>query len=59
MTSNNEMGRLAAALRKMQESLIATVNSVRQGTEAIDSGVSEIAAGARAGQGVGVAALSF
>ncbi|WP_027803650.1 methyl-accepting chemotaxis protein [Paraburkholderia dilworthii] len=45
VTSNNEMGRLAAALRKMQESLIATVNSVRQGTESIDSGVSEIAAG--------------
>ncbi|WP_433694712.1 methyl-accepting chemotaxis protein [Paraburkholderia phenoliruptrix] len=45
VTSNNEMGRLAAALRKMQESLIATVNSVRQGTEAIDGGVSEIAAG--------------
>ncbi|WP_020066948.1 methyl-accepting chemotaxis protein [Paraburkholderia caledonica] len=45
VTSSNEMGRLAAALRKMQESLIATVNSVRQGTESIDSGVSEIAAG--------------
>uniref|UniRef100_E1T6L1 Methyl-accepting chemotaxis sensory transducer n=1 Tax=Burkholderia sp. (strain CCGE1003) TaxID=640512 RepID=E1T6L1_BURSG len=45
VTSNNEMGRLAAALRKMQESLIATVSSVRQGTESIDSGVSEIAAG--------------
>ncbi|CAB3740863.1 methyl-accepting chemotaxis protein [Paraburkholderia rhynchosiae] len=45
VTSNNEMGRLAAALRKMQESLTATVNSVRQGTESIDSGVSEIAAG--------------
>jgi methyl-accepting chemotaxis protein len=43
--SNNEMGRLAAALRKMQESLIATVNAVRQGTESIDTGVSEIAAG--------------
>ncbi|MEW9583140.1 methyl-accepting chemotaxis protein [Paraburkholderia sp. DGU8] len=45
VTSNNEMGRLAAALRKMQESLIATVNAVRQGTESIDTGVSEIAAG--------------
>jgi methyl-accepting chemotaxis protein len=43
--SNNEMGRLAAALRKMQESLIVTVNAVRQGTESIDTGVSEIAAG--------------
>ena len=41
VASNNEMGRLAAALRKMQESLIATVNSVRQGTESIDTGVSE------------------
>ena len=45
VTSSNEMGRLAAALRKMQESLIATVNAVRQGTESIDTGVSEIAAG--------------
>jgi methyl-accepting chemotaxis protein I, serine sensor receptor len=43
--SGNEMGRLAAALRKMQESLIATVTAVRQGTESIDTGVSEIAAG--------------
>ena len=43
--SNNEMGRLAAALRKMQDSLIATVNTVRQGTESIDTGVSEIASG--------------
>ncbi|NML30594.1 methyl-accepting chemotaxis protein [Paraburkholderia antibiotica] len=45
VTGDNEMGRLAAALRKMQTSLIATVNSVRQGTESIDTGVSEIAAG--------------
>src|SRR6266702_3102798 len=45
VTSNNEMGRLAAALSKMQDSLIATVNTVRQGTESIDTGVSEIAAG--------------
>jgi methyl-accepting chemotaxis protein len=45
VASNNEMGRLAAALSKMQESLIATVNTVRQGTESIDTGVSEIAAG--------------
>ena len=43
--SDNEMGRLAAALRKMQDSLISTVNTVRQGTESIDTGVSEIAAG--------------
>ncbi|ABE28919.1 hypothetical protein DR64_1756 [Paraburkholderia xenovorans LB400] len=45
VSSSNEMGRLAAALQKMQESLVATVNSVRQGTESIDTGVSEIAAG--------------
>ncbi|MFP3569942.1 methyl-accepting chemotaxis protein [Paraburkholderia sp. SIMBA_030] len=44
-TGNNEMGLLAAALSKMQDSLIATVNTVRQGTESIDTGVSEIAAG--------------
>ena len=43
--SDNEMGKLAAALRKMQDSLISTVNIVRQGTESIDTGVSEIAAG--------------
>ncbi|CAD6542311.1 methyl-accepting chemotaxis protein [Paraburkholderia metrosideri] len=45
VSSSNEMGRLAAALRTMQDSLIATVSAVRQGTESIDTGVSEIAAG--------------
>ncbi|WP_434108407.1 methyl-accepting chemotaxis protein [Paraburkholderia caffeinilytica] len=45
VTSNNEMGRLAEALRKMQDSLIETVTAVRHGTESIDTGVSEIAAG--------------
>ena len=45
MIGDNEMGKLAAALRKMQDSLISTVNTVRQGTESIDTGVSEIAAG--------------
>ncbi|CAG4890989.1 methyl-accepting chemotaxis protein [Paraburkholderia saeva] len=45
ITGDNEMGQLAAALRKMQESLIATVNTVRSGTESIDTGVSEIASG--------------
>ncbi|MGG1945532.1 methyl-accepting chemotaxis protein [Trinickia sp. NRRL B-1857] len=45
VTSGNEMGRLSAALRKMQEALIATVEGVRRGTVAIDTGVSEIAAG--------------
>jgi methyl-accepting chemotaxis protein len=45
VTSDNEMGKLATALRKMQDSLISTVSTVRQGTESIDTGVSEIAAG--------------
>jgi methyl-accepting chemotaxis protein-1 (serine sensor receptor) len=45
VTSNNEMGKLATALRKMQDSLIATVNTVRAGTESIDTGVREIASG--------------
>ncbi|SEA09203.1 methyl-accepting chemotaxis protein [Paraburkholderia sartisoli] len=45
ITGDNEMGQLAAALRKMQESLIETVNTVRGGTESIDTGVSEIASG--------------
>jgi methyl-accepting chemotaxis protein I, serine sensor receptor len=43
--SENEMGKLAAALRQMQDSLVSTVNTVRLGTESIDAGVSEIAAG--------------
>ncbi|WP_322101546.1 methyl-accepting chemotaxis protein [Paraburkholderia sp. J41] len=44
-TSNNEMGRLQAALGQMQASLITMVSSVRQGAESIDRGVSEIASG--------------
>jgi len=44
-TSNNEMGRLQAALRQMQDALIKTVSSVREGALSIDKGVSEIAAG--------------
>jgi methyl-accepting chemotaxis protein I, serine sensor receptor len=44
-SGDNEMGKLATALRKMQDSLISTVSTVRQGTESIDTGVSEIAAG--------------
>jgi methyl-accepting chemotaxis protein-1 (serine sensor receptor) len=43
--SDNEMGRLTAALRKMQDALVSTVKTVRHGTESIDTGVSEIAAG--------------
>jgi methyl-accepting chemotaxis protein I, serine sensor receptor len=44
-TSNNEMGRLQAALRQMQDALIKMVSTVREGAESIDRGVSEIAAG--------------
>ncbi|CAM2148665.1 Methyl-accepting chemotaxis protein I [Pararobbsia alpina] len=43
--SNNEMGKLSAALSTMQDSLIATVGVVRTGTESINVGVSEIASG--------------
>jgi methyl-accepting chemotaxis protein-1 (serine sensor receptor) len=43
--SDNEMGRMAAALQKMQASLVATVSVVRGSTESIETGVSEIAAG--------------
>ncbi|TKC92525.1 HAMP domain-containing protein [Trinickia terrae] len=43
--SDNEMGRLAAALQKMQASLVATVGTVRSSADSIDTGVSEIAAG--------------
>ncbi|MEA3122711.1 MAG: methyl-accepting chemotaxis protein serine sensor receptor [Paraburkholderia sp.] len=43
--SNNEVGKLAAALRRMRDALIQTVDTVRQGTHAIDTGVSEIASG--------------
>ncbi|WP_206995231.1 methyl-accepting chemotaxis protein [Trinickia mobilis] len=45
VVSDNEMGRLAAALQKMQASLVATVSTVRSSTESIDTGVSEIASG--------------
>ncbi|QOT75599.1 methyl-accepting chemotaxis protein [Cupriavidus basilensis] len=44
-TSDNEMGRLSAALQQMQASLIGTVGTVRSGTESINVGVREIAAG--------------
>ena len=43
--SDNEVGKLAAALRTMQNALIQTVDTVRHGAQAIDTGVSEIAAG--------------
>ncbi|RKP53550.1 methyl-accepting chemotaxis protein [Pararobbsia silviterrae] len=44
-TGANEMGRLTAALQKMQGALIGMVGTVRQRTETINVGVDEIAAG--------------
>jgi methyl-accepting chemotaxis protein I, serine sensor receptor len=44
-TSDNEMGKLSAALQKMQDSLRAAINAVRGGAESINVGVNEIAAG--------------
>ncbi|MGF6754384.1 methyl-accepting chemotaxis protein [Paraburkholderia sp. GAS42] len=41
----NEMGRLMAALARMQVGLVAAVSQVRQGTAAITHGVREIASG--------------
>lgn len=43
--SDNEMGKLSAALQTMQASLIRTVGTVRHGTESINTGVQEISAG--------------
>ncbi len=45
VAGQNEMAALATSLREMQQSLIATVASVRNGSDAIYSGTSEIAAG--------------
>ena len=45
VASSNEMGVLTAALKRMQEALIATVGDVRSGVQSIHTGVSEIAAG--------------
>ncbi|OTP68314.1 Methyl-accepting chemotaxis protein I (serine chemoreceptor protein) [Caballeronia sordidicola] len=42
---DNEMGRLFAALRRMQQGLVGTVTQVRGGTGAISHGAREIAAG--------------
>jgi methyl-accepting chemotaxis protein I, serine sensor receptor len=42
---DNEMGRLFAALGKMQQGLVGTVQQVRGGTGAISHGAREIAAG--------------
>ncbi|SEA04060.1 methyl-accepting chemotaxis protein [Paraburkholderia sartisoli] len=44
-TRVNEMGRLMAALARMQESLVAAVSQVRRGTAAIGHGAREIASG--------------
>jgi methyl-accepting chemotaxis protein len=44
-TSDNEMGKLSAALQKMQDALRAAITTVRSGTESINVGVNEIAAG--------------
>lgn len=43
--SNNEIGALFAALKRMQEGLTRTVTSVRQGVDEINVGAAEIAAG--------------
>jgi methyl-accepting chemotaxis protein I, serine sensor receptor len=45
VTSDNEMGKLSAALQRMQEALITMVSTVRDGISSIDTGVSEIATG--------------
>ena len=43
--SNNEIGALFAALKRMQEGLTRTVSTVRQGVDEINIGSAEIAAG--------------
>jgi len=43
--SNNEIGALFAALRRMQESLTRTVSAVRSGVDEINVGAREISAG--------------
>ncbi|QBR03553.1 methyl-accepting chemotaxis protein [Paraburkholderia pallida] len=45
LASRNEMGRLSAALQRMQTALINMVGTVRDGAQSIDTGVSEIATG--------------
>jgi methyl-accepting chemotaxis protein-1 (serine sensor receptor) len=45
VTRSNEMGRLFAALGRMQQGLVGTVQQVRGGTGAISHGAREIAAG--------------
>ncbi|RYF21661.1 MAG: HAMP domain-containing protein [Comamonadaceae bacterium] len=43
--SNNEIGRLLASLRKMQDGLVRMVVQVRQGVQEINTGAQEIALG--------------
>ena len=45
VTSRDELGQLLAALKKMNDSLLATVSTVRSGTEMIATASSEVAAG--------------
>ena len=45
MRSNNEIGQLFAALKRMQESLTRTVSTVRRGVDEINVGSREISAG--------------
>ncbi len=45
VTSKDELGLLLAALKKMNDSLLATVSTVRSGTELIASASSQVAAG--------------
>jgi len=45
VTSKDELGLLLAALKKMNDSLLATVTTVRSGTELIASASSQVAAG--------------
>ncbi|HEY3597977.1 MAG TPA: methyl-accepting chemotaxis protein, partial [Paraburkholderia sp.] len=44
-TSRNEMGRLFAAIRKMQDGVVTLVKAVHSSTESIDTGAREIAVG--------------
>jgi methyl-accepting chemotaxis protein len=47
VTRGDELGQLLAALKKMNESLVRTVGTVRSGTETIAAASAEVAAGSR------------
>jgi methyl-accepting chemotaxis protein len=47
VTRRDEMGQLLGALKKMNESLVRTVGSVRSGTESIASASAQVAEGSR------------